>query len=201
MPDLQFVSLHLIESYKYVGLYLSLALGLIGLPIPDETLMTFAGFKVYQGFLNFTLTVIVAICGSLTGMSISFFIGSKLGLPFLRRFGKYLHISPQRLEKAQQWYQRYKGKSLILGYYLPGLRHITAYFAGISRLTFSNFLSFAAIGATTWVLAFVLLGRLVGKNWRNIGHIVHNYLWLFVASAVIVGVIVYLANRKQRVST
>lgn len=172
--------LHLIETYKYLGLYLSLALGMVGLPVPDETIMTFAGFQVFQGRLNFLLTVGTSIAGSLTGMSISYTVGNKVGIPVLKRYGKYVHLTPERLEKAEEWFRRYRGKSIIAGYFVPGLRHLTAYFAGISELGYGVFLSLAAAGATLWVVIFVSLGRLLGRDWKVFSGLLHRYLWLFL---------------------
>ncbi len=196
MPHLHASALHLIETYKYLGLYFSLALGMVGLPIPDETIMTFAGFQVFQGRLSFLLTVGASIAGSLTGMSISYFIGNKVGIPVIRRFGKYIRLTPERLEKAEGWFRRYRGKSIIAGYFVPGLRHITAYFAGISELGFGTFLSLAAVGAALWVFIFVSLGRLLGRDWRALISILHRFawLWLFLGAAAVA---LYFALRDE----
>lgn len=196
MPNLEHAAVHFIETYKYVGLYLSLALGILGLPIPDETLMTFAGFKVYQGRLNFILTVLVSVSGSLTGMSLSYLIGNKIGIPFLHKYGKYLHLTPERLDKAEKLFRKYRGKAIITGYFVPGLRHVTAYFAGISELGYGVFLSHAAVGAGVWVLVFVSLGRWVGRDWKLYAPLIHRYLWLLLIAALLVLLIYAWAKRK-----
>ncbi len=196
-PFLHATALHVIETYKYLGLYISLALGIVGLPIPDETIMTFAGFLVYQGRLSFLLTIGASIGGSLTGMSISYFVGNKIGLPVIKKFGKYFHITPEKLEKAEGWFRRYRGKSIIFGYFVPGLRHLTAYFAGISEIGYGTFLSLAALGGTVWVLTFVSLGRLLGKDWKVFALMLHRYVWLLVFLGVFAVAMYYLLKDES----
>ena len=197
MPHLHFTALHWIEAYKYLGIYISLALGLVGLPVPDETILTFAGFMVYQGRLGFLFTLGTSVAGSLTGMSVSYFLGKKIGQPVIKKFGKYVHITPERLKKAEDWFRRYRGKSIIAGYFVPGLRHLAAYFAGISELGYVTFLSLAAVGATLWVLLFISLGRLLGRDWKILALLLHRYLWLVVFLGVI-AVVAYLALKDDK---
>lgn len=135
MSALRAVALSLIIKYKYFGLYINLALGILGLPIPDETLLMFAGFMVSKGQLHFLLTLFITLLGSVSGMSLSYIIGRHLGLPFLVKYGKYFHLTPEKLSKGQKWFQRYKGMSLVFGYFIPDLRHLNAYAAGMSKLT------------------------------------------------------------------
>ncbi|WP_425804994.1 DedA family protein [Desulfitobacterium sp. Sab5] len=190
-------ALSLISTYGYYGLYLSLAMGILGLPIPDETILTFTGFYVAEGHLNFALSIFIAFLGSISGMSISFLIGRKIGLPFLQRFGKFLHLTPDRLNTAQVWFDKYKGFSLIFGYFVPGFRHISAYMAGISRLNFLTFLTFASVGAMSWVITFISVGRFVGKDWERIGELFHRNLWFILIMCLITILISYRYKFKH----
>lgn len=194
---LKITALSLISIYGYYGLYLSLAMGILGLPIPDETILTFTGFYIGGGHLNFILSILIAFLGSLSGMSISFWIGRKIGLPFLQRFGTFLHLTPERLNTAQVWFYRYKGLSLIFGYFVPGFRHINAYMAGISKLNFLTFLAFASVGAMSWVITFISVGRFVGKDWERIGELIHKNLWFILGLFLIAILVIYKYKLKH----
>lgn len=87
----------LIINYGYFALYGILALGIIGLPVPDEVLMTFVGYLTSTHVMNYPLALIVSICGSVTGMFVSYTIGSKIGQPFLLKYGKWLKLTPKRI--------------------------------------------------------------------------------------------------------
>ena len=70
-----------IATYGYAGIFFLLILGIVGLPVPDETLMTYTGFLVYKGTLNFAPALAAAYFGSVAGITISYWLGRKLGLP------------------------------------------------------------------------------------------------------------------------
>lgn len=197
MSDMQAFLLQIIDNYKYLGLYMCLVFGIIGLPLPIETLMTFAGFKIFQGQISFGYAVIFSWLGALSGMSISYVIGQKVGQPLLHKFGKYLHITPERLHKANSWLEKYRGKAIMVGYFIPGFRHLTPYAAGYSEMSYLSFLFYAALGALVWVLCFVGVGTLVGKDWIKISALIQSYLGLIIFVAVIIGV-AYWFVRKQR---
>ena len=89
-----------IEHYGYVILFLSLMLELIALPIPGEFLMGYAGVLVFQGKFSWILSIIISGIGSCTGMTISYWIGYKLGVPFFHKHGHRIHLGPDRLTDA-----------------------------------------------------------------------------------------------------
>jgi membrane protein DedA with SNARE-associated domain len=76
-------------------------LGIIGLPVPDEILMTFSGYLISKGKLHYFPTVTVSVLGSYIGMSISYFIGHKFGYPLLEKYGRKIHITKEKLDKTQ----------------------------------------------------------------------------------------------------
>ena len=135
-----------IEHYGYVILFLSLMLELIAHPIPGEFLMGYAGVLVFQGKLSWIISIIIAGIGSCTGMTISYWIGNKLGIPFshngnaddqIHKHGHRIHLGPDRLEKISKWFKNYGNKLLLIAYFIPGVRHITGYFSGITQISFS----------------------------------------------------------------
>lgn len=97
----------LIIHFGYAGIFLALALGIVGLPIPDEILLTYIGYNVFQGNLHFLLSLLSACAGASTGITLSYFIGNKLGLPFLRKVGPKLHITDKRIERTNRLFQTF----------------------------------------------------------------------------------------------
>ena len=75
--------LHWVSVYGYAGLFFCLVFGIIGLPIPDETLMTFTGYLIYKGQMRPIPAVLVALAGSMSGITISYVIGRLLGPPLV----------------------------------------------------------------------------------------------------------------------
>jgi membrane protein DedA with SNARE-associated domain len=186
-----------ITQYGYIAIFSMLVLGIIGLPIPDETMLTFSGFLIYQGDLSLPLTYITALCGSATGITISYVLGRKYGHMLIRRYGKYLHINEEHLAKAHAWFERAGHWSLTFGYYIPGVRHFTAYAAGMSDLEAPKFCLFAYSGAAIWTASFIGLGYFLGERWHSVEENIHAY-FVDATIAIAIAVGVYLVWRKLR---
>ena len=189
-----------ITTYGYPVIFLLLTLGVVGLPVPDETLLVFCGYLVFKGRMHPALAWSSALAGSWCGITLSYTIGRTLGLGAVHRFGKYLHLTDERLERVHQWFDRIGHWALFAGYFIAGLRHFTALVAGASKLKFSSFAAYAWPGGLLWVTTFLSLGYYLGENWRSISEIVEKYL-LYFSLALGVAVAIYVLIRwKQRKS-
>ena len=167
-----------ITNYGYGALFLLLMLGIVGLPIPDETLMVFSGYLIQRGTFHAPQTFLTAFCGSVCGITLSYLIGRKLGLPAVTRYGKYVWFTPERLEQVLKWFQRVGHWALFIGYYIAGVRHFSAVVAGTSGLSWPRFAMFAYGGAAVWVTTFLTIGYFVGEKWEAIAEQVHRNLTL-----------------------
>lgn len=184
-----------VTSYGYFAIFGLLVLGIVGLPVPDETLLTFTGYLVYRGNLYLPFAAAAAICGSASGMTISYALGRFFGIRLIHRYGKYLHVTPERLARAHAWFERVGHWALTVGYFIPGVRHLTAYAAGMSEVAPHQFALFAYMGTILWVSSFLALGYFLGERWQTVEANIHEYL---VIGTIIVGVLAgaYLIWRK-----
>ena len=119
-----------IAHYGYAAMYFLLALGILGIPVPDETLIIAFGGMAARGEFNFAGALAITFLGSMTVMMISYSLGRLAGEPLLHRYGKWVRMTPERLAGAEKWFRRYGSLSIIVGYFVPGLRHLSSYFAG-----------------------------------------------------------------------
>lgn len=191
-----------ITHYGYLAIFLLLVFGIIGLPIPDETMLTFSGYLVYQGHLSLPLTFATALAGSISGITLSYYLGRALGMRVVHKYGRYLHIKEEHIAKAHAWFERVGHWALTVGYFIPGVRHFTAYAAGISELAPHHFAIFAYSGAVIWVSTFIGLGYFLGERWKAVQANIHEYLleMTIAAAAVVIVYLVWwkwLRKRKQ----
>jgi len=184
-----------ITQYGYFAIFFLLVFGIIGLPIPDETLLTFSGYLIYKGHLSLPLAFVSALAGSASGITISYQLGRLFGHRVLLRYGKYLHLTEERLDRAHAWFARIGHWALTFGYFIPGVRHITAYAAGIADVAPHQFAIFAYTGTVLWVSTFLSLGYLLGERWEAVEKNIHYYL-VWVAVAMVVAAVGYLVWRK-----
>lgn len=191
----------LISQYGYVAIFLLFTLGIIGLPVPGEVLLTFLGFMISIGKMHVILAFVSALGGALCGITISYLLGLKLGEPFLHKFGPKLFIKEKTIKRTNQLFHKYGSFVLFVCYFIPGVRHVAAYLAGITLFSFKRFALFAYSGALVWVSIFLVIGYRLGKNWREIIIYFHKYLWvapLFIGFIAIAFVILYVKHRRRR---
>jgi membrane protein DedA with SNARE-associated domain len=187
--------LHWITHYGYLAIFLLLMLGIAGLPVPDETLLTFSGYLIFKGRLHPALAALAAFLGSACGISFSYFLGRTFGIYLIHRFGRFLHLTDERMNKAHEWFERAGRWSLTFGYFIPGVRHLTAYIAGASSLELPVFALFAYSGALLWSSTFLSLGYFIGDGWSRASEQAQHYT---LAACAVVGVaaIIYWIGRK-----
>lgn len=167
-----------IAKYGYMGLFLSMFLGIVGLPVPDEILMVFAGYMASEGKMDFIPTCIAAGLGSFCGMSISFMIGKNIGFPILEKLRIKFHFNDDKMERFKRWFLQYGKFAVAFGYFVPGFRHITPILAGINKWSFREFIYSASIGGLVWVLFFVSTGIFLGPRWRFVLSVSEFWLWI-----------------------
>lgn len=172
---------HLFGSYGYSVLFFGLLLEFIALPFPGETTMAYAGYLSYKGQLDFGILAILAFLGTTIGMTITYFIGAKAGLPFIVRYGKWFLFKQDKLDKTQKWFAKYGNVLIFIGYFIPGVRHFTGYFAGIAAVPFRKFALYAYSGALFWVVLFLGIGKVFGPQWNAVFHLAHQYAAYIVA--------------------
>ncbi len=187
-----------ITQYGYVGLVSLLFLGILGIPVPDEALLTFSGFLVSKGDLRLVPTIASGFLGSSCGITVSYGIGRIFGVLFVKKYGSIVHFSPDRMDNVARWFQKYGKWTLTFGYFLPGIRHLIAIVAGSSRLKFPEFALFAYLGALTWATTFILLGYYVGEDWELVLGKIHGYLIpAMVVFIVFPAIFLFFRNRNR----
>src|SRR5215467_9958184 len=175
-------------------LFFAQVFGIFGLPIPDELLLTVAGVLVRRGQLAATPTILSAIAGCCVGITFSYVLGRTIGLAALRHVCR-AHESA--LARAQRWFQRFGCWLLAFGYYIPGVRHVTAIAAGSVPLQYSRFGLFAYLGAVLWCATFIGVGYFAGNRWLELLEAVRQHT-VVVAVGATVALLVYGSFAKSR---
>ncbi len=186
-----------IIQYGYIGLFCLLMFGILGVPFPDELIMTCAGYLIFKGYLQPEPTFVAAFTGSACGISLSYTIGRVAGTRLIDRFGYLAHITPDRLRSIDAWFERFGKWTLVFGYFITGFRHLIAIVAGTTRLRVHAFALYAYTGALIWSLTFILLGYFLGEQWASIATHAET-IALILAAAVCVGAGIYFLGPRRR---
>jgi membrane protein DedA with SNARE-associated domain len=147
-----------ILHYGAAALFVLLALGVVGIPVPNETLLTLAGALIRKGELPLIPTIVAACAGNVSGATVSYLLGRFAGRTFLRNHFRH------GMERIEAWFERIGKWALAFGYFVPGVRHLTAVGAGSSQLPFSIFARYAYSGAMLWTVLFLALGYFIDAH-------------------------------------
>lgn len=187
-------------QYGGLALFFLLAIGIIALPVPEETLMVFTGILMQNGSLPLTSTIIAAFLGSVCGITTSYFLGRSLGLYFIHKYGKYLGLRETQLASVHSWFERWGKWTLLIGYFIPGIRHFTGFTAGTTYLSYKQFAIFAYTGAFFWVATFLSVGYFFGTCCVTFLRKLEVGIEEFVISAIFAlffGFVIYHMRRKD----
>lgn len=135
------------------------------------------------------------------GDNIGFAIGHFGGRPLAERLGRYVFLSPARLDKAESFFTRHGGKVVVIARFVEGLRQANGIIAGIAGMHWAKFLAFNALGAALWVGLWVALGDLAGTHITAVYETFHRYqLYLLIALGVLIvaGIVRHLLRRRSR---
>ncbi|MGO8943940.1 MAG: DedA family protein [Syntrophobacteraceae bacterium] len=188
--------LHWICLYGYEGIFFLLMFGIIGVPIPDEVLLTFSGYLVFKGQLALAPTIASAFLGSICGVSVSYGIGRTGGSFLVRKYGSRLHVTQEKIDRVHEWLEHTGKWGLFIGYFIPGVRHLTALVAGTSRLRYPVFAAYAYAGGLFWSSTFISTGFFLGKEWMGISVSIHRWILIAVTVVGCMLLVYYLLQRK-----
>ena len=190
-----------ISHYGYFAIFFLLMWGIVGLPVPDEWLLTFTGYLIYINDLKLWPAFTAASLGSVCGITISYWLGRSAGLFVIRHSERLFRVTQKDLDRVQHWFDRFGKWTLLLGYFIPGFRHMIAIIAGTSKMDYPLFSVFAYTGAVIWSAVFIGLGYGLGDKWTQVLKQVEKHLTISAWIVLVVVVIFLIRWYKKNLSS
>ena len=187
----------MLEHYGYLAVGGFVLLEDFGVPVPGEVIMIAAAIFAGAGHMNIALVILVAALGAIIGDNIGFVVGHFGGRPLLDRFGRYVFLTPERLEGAEDYFNRHGGKVVVIARFVEGLRQVNGILAGTAGMHWLRFLGFNALGAVLWVCWWSLLGYFAGQNISEIYDAFDRYKWFVIGAAAVI-VVAFVVHRVRR---
>jgi membrane protein DedA with SNARE-associated domain len=192
--------LSLYDAVGYLGVGLAIGLETFIPIIPSEVIVPMAGWKVSQSASDpsvveplthapwsWLAVLVIATVGAVLGSFAGYLIGAWGGRPLLDRWGRYVHIQPADLDRADAWFARYGAWAVFLGRLVPLVRALINYPAGVARMPIGRFLLYSALGSLPWNGVLLLGGYLLGENYRRLYDAIRPYE-LVIYAVVLVGI-------------
>ena len=185
----------LLAEHVYIILFMSLILEFAALPLPGETMMVVAGIMAYNNHGSYIGMIVASALGTVLGMQFSYEVGRRLGTKAVDKYGSYIGLTPYRMTKAAEFFNRFGNIVIVIAYFLPGVRHILGYFSGISRINAKRFHVYSTVGGILWVVVFITLGYVLGPSAPHAFKLLHKYgTMLFIVA--IAALFIYLIFKK-----
>lgn len=187
-------------GYPFVFLFIMLESTLV--PIPSELVMPFAGFMASQGKFSLPVILVINSVGALVGSGICYWIGVVGGKPFLVKYGKYFLVTQHEIARTEAFFARHGNKTILIGRFLPVIRHIISVPAGIARMPLPGFFLQTFLGSTIWGGVLIVLGYYVGANWKvfsnALKHVDHIIAAILVLALVALAIRFVVRRRRER---
>jgi len=187
-----------VGAMGYLGIFIMMFLESSFFPFPSEVAMIPAGYLASKGEMSLTAAFFAGAGGSLAGALFNYVLGHRLGRAFLIRYGRYILLKPETVDKVEAFFEKYGPASTLFGRLVPGIRQYISLPAGIGRMPLMSFSAYTFLGAGIWCAVLLALGYFLGEHEDRI-HQAMRYILLIVI-AIIVGVFYYY-YRKNRNSS
>jgi membrane protein DedA with SNARE-associated domain len=186
-----------VGDWGYGGIFVMMAIESSFIPFPSEIVMIPAGYLAYKGEMNLGLVLLSGFAGSMIGAWINYFLAMSLGRKFLYRYGKYLFMKEEVLEKMETFFKVHGSVSTFSGRLIPGVRQLISIPAGLSKMPFGIFSLYTFLGAGIWSSVLVFLGYFLGENEGLIKAYLHELIWVSLGTVLII-VLIYSYFHKRK---
>jgi len=189
-----------LQHYGVWAIGLLIMLEDFGIPVPGETILIAGAVYAGAGRLNVVAVGVVGFIAAIIGDNIGFAIGHFGGRALALRWGKYVFLTEERLDKAEAFFDRRGAIVITFARFVEGLRQANGIIAGITGMHWLRFLIFNALGAALWVGTWINLGYLAGNHIGTIYHYItlYSYYVLIALAVLLLGYIAWRLRRRRR---
>ena len=140
---------------------------LIGIVFPGDSVLFTAGFLASQGLFSIGWLASLCFVAAVTGDSVGYTFGRRVGKRFFV-YERSVFLTPDNVRRAQEFYARHGGKTIVLARFLPGIRTLAPILAGVGEMPYATFLSYNLIGGLLWAVGLTTLGYVLGNTIPNV---------------------------------
>jgi membrane protein DedA with SNARE-associated domain len=193
-----------ISNYGYLAIFILMLAESACIPVPSELTMLFAGAlsagAVAGAHLNLVLAITAGVAGNVAGSYLAWGIGIYGGRAAWHRWGRYILLRDDDIDRAERWFGRHGTKAVFFGRLLPVVRTFISLPAGLARMPAGRFGIYTVLGCIPWTAALACTGYLVGRNWGNVVGALHgpSYALAALCGLLVIFAIVILLRRRRR---
>ncbi|UOQ45760.1 DedA family protein [Halobacillus salinarum] len=161
-----------INHFGYAGVLFLIAIENLFPPIPSEVILTFSGYMTTYSELSIAGVMAAAAAGSIAGAFLLYGIGTYAGAErmyvFADRWGRYLRLTKNDIQRAEAWFNKYGAWTVFLCRFVPLVRSLISLPAGMARMNIWSFFVFTLCGTMVWNFVLIKLGAALGASWHQV---------------------------------
>jgi membrane protein DedA with SNARE-associated domain len=169
----------------------------VPVPVPGDVLMMALGVHARHGLVPLWQVLVLLELATLLGATALYFASARAGRGLVYRYGRYMHLTPARLDRAESWMRRHGPAAIVAGRLTPGLRIATVITCGVFEIPFWRCLPPLALGALLYILLYTLLGFIVGPAVLELIEGVHVPIGLFGSLVPLVILCVWVLRARR----
>ncbi len=193
------------HQYKALAVLIGVEEAGVPLPLPGDLAIVFMGYQVSLGKANPFIVVASTIASATAGASVLYWVARFLGGRIIDRFGRFIRLDAERLERVERWFERYGAPVIIVGRLIPGLRIAVAVASGVVHVAFWKFALYTSISAAMWAGIYMGVGWALGAQYQTVSEAVHRITGdpilvggIVAAVAVLIALAVFWRVRRNR---
>jgi membrane protein DedA with SNARE-associated domain len=163
-----------LANWGYLGIFVCVFIGNLGIPVPEETVMLVAGFLAGRAILDLKFVYLVCIMSAVTGDCSGFQIGRRGGQRIIARLTTRFPSLRHRYERLQLFFHTHGSKAVFMARFIAGVRFMAGPMAGAAGMPFLRFLGWNLLGAIVWCTTVVTIGYLVGDELYRVAEMAHH---------------------------
>jgi membrane protein DedA with SNARE-associated domain len=180
-----------INHWGYFAVFLLIILGNVGLPIPEESILAFAGYLVWRRQLHFSVILVIGIVGAAAGDNLGYWIGRRYGRVAVERYSRRMLMNPKRLQTLGCFVMKHGFLGVFSARFIPGLRFLAGPLAGAAGLPVRSFVVANMLGALVYVPYAVGIGYAVGYGLgtyvERVRHVVGEVEYIILITVIVLG--------------
>jgi membrane protein DedA with SNARE-associated domain len=170
-------------NWGYLGIFVFVFVGNLGIPVPEETVMLVAGFLAGRGILDLRFVYLVCVISAVSGDCCGFVIGRRGGQRIIARLGARFSTIRHRYERLRLFFHTHGSKAVFMARFIAGVRFMAGPMAGAAGMPFFRFLGWNVLGAIVWCTLVVTIGYLVGDELYRVTEMArHAQRWIALAA-------------------
>lgn len=193
----------IVNQFGYLGICLLIAIENIFPPIPSEVILTLGGYLTIDSTMTVPGVIVASTVGSMIGATVLYSFGKFMSVEKLEsivdgKIGSTLRLKREDISKAEYWFNRFGGKAVFFGRFIPIVRSLISVPAGMAKMNFTKFFTLTLIGSFIWNTVLVCAGRVAGEAMDQVNAAFgtfSNVVGLILAAIVAIALLIFIKRR------